>query len=162
MIVVADSSVLIGLSSIGQLGIIYAQFSAGVHVTSAVWREVVEQGQGRAGAQEVETAKWITLCDIRDRAFVQYLKMSLDDGEAESIGLARELGAGLILLDERDARDVAKCLGFKVLGTIGLLLWAKQTGKIKNLKPFLDELQDLANFRFSKSLYVAALQKAGE
>lgn len=162
MIVVADSSVLIALSAIGQLSVICARCPDGVLVPSAVWREVVEEGRDRPGAREISTAKWISMGQIKDNAFVQYLKMGLDDGEAEAIGLAREVNAGLVLLDERAARDVAKGLGLKVLGTIGLLIWAKRAGRVKNLRQLLDRLQGEANFRIGKTVYANALQEADE
>lgn len=94
--------------------------------------------------------------------FADYLRIALDDGEAESIALAREINANVILIDERDARDVAKSFGFHVLGTIGLLIWAKQSGHIIKLKELLDKLQNSANFRLSDSLYTFALHQANE
>lgn len=64
----------------------------------------------------------------------------IERGEAESIILAKELNADLILLDEKDARLIAECLGFRVLGTMGLLSLAKETGRIKRIKPLINEL----------------------
>lgn len=162
MIVVADSSVLISLSAIGQLNIIHARFPDGICLAPAVWREVVEQGQGRPGAKEVRAATWIKRFEFKDFVFAQYLQTGLDAGEAESIVLARELNAHLILLDERDARDIAKSLGFHVLGTIGLLIWAKQAGHTDSLKELLNTLRYTANFRFSDALYAFALHKVNE
>jgi predicted nucleic acid-binding protein len=43
-------------------------------------------------------------------------------GEAEAIALASELKADWTLLDERDGRRVAKSLGLKVTGILGILL----------------------------------------
>lgn len=162
MIVGADSSVLISLSAIGQLEISHARFPEGICIAPAVWREVVEQGQGRPGAEGVRIATWIKKFEIKDLVFAQYLQAGLEAGEAESIVLARELNADLILLDERDARDVAKSFGFHVLGTIGLLIWVKQTGHINNLKELLDKLLYTANFRLSDSLYAFALHQVNE
>lgn len=162
MIVVADSSVLISLSANGQLNIIHARFPEGICLTPAVWREVVEQGQGRPGAEEVRTARWIKRVEIKDLVFAQYLQSGLDAGEAESIVLAREINANLILMDERDARDVAKSFGVHILGTVGLLIWSKQSGHINKLKELLDKLRYTANFRLSVSLYAFALHQANE
>lgn len=141
---------------------IFARFPDGVLVPPAVWREVVEEGRDRPGAQEVSTAKWISMGEIKDKAFVQYLKTGLDDGESEAIGLVREIKADVVLLDERAARDAAKGLGFKVLGTIGLLIWAKRTGRVTNLRQLLDSLQYEANFRIGKAVYATALREADE
>ena len=41
-------------------------------------------------------------------------------GEAEVIALALEKKTDLVLLDEKEAREVAERLGFRVLGTVGL------------------------------------------
>ena len=53
MKVVADASVLIGLSSIQKLDMLHERFPEGVLVPPAVWKEVVEEGGGRPGAREV-------------------------------------------------------------------------------------------------------------
>jgi predicted nucleic acid-binding protein len=52
--------------------------------------------------------------------------MELDEGEAEAIALCREQQAELVLLDEKDARRVVRRLGLAVLGTVGVLIWAKR------------------------------------
>ena len=47
-LVISDSSTLIHLAAIGRLALL-EQFFKRVTVPPAVWREVVEQGRGRAG-----------------------------------------------------------------------------------------------------------------
>ena len=59
MKVVSNSSILIGLSAIGRLELLYRRFPEGIIVPDAVWREVVEAGHGRAGAEQVAGAEWI-------------------------------------------------------------------------------------------------------
>ena len=90
------------------------------------------------------------------------LKHDLDHGEAEAIALAKEIKADLILLDERAARKIAKSLSLKILGTVGVLIKAKQTENIDSLKVVLDVLRNQAQFRISDSLYELALQSVGE
>lgn len=53
------------------------------------------------------------------------LKIVVDEGEAEAIGLALEKGLRLII-DDRKARIYAKRLGVKVIGTAGILVRAKK------------------------------------
>lgn len=65
-------------------------------------------------------------------------------------------------MDERAARKIAKSLRLNVLGTVGLLIRAKQIGKISSLRDILDQLRDDAQFRISKSLYELALGTVGE
>ena len=46
----------------------------------------------------------------------------LDPGERASIALVRTLGAGLLLIDDRAGAAAARELGFRVAGTIGVLI----------------------------------------
>ena len=74
-------------------------------------------------------------------------RSSEDYGEAEVIALALEKKTDLVLLDEKEAREVAERLGFRVLGTVGLLIWAKREGLIKSVQENLDALREEAGFR---------------
>jgi predicted nucleic acid-binding protein len=105
-----------------------------------VWKEVVEQGGDRPGSHQVSKADWINVHDLKNQDISRILKMELDEGESEAIALADELKADVVLLDEKDARRIAKQLGLRVLGTIGILVWGKRVGKINNLRQVLDIL----------------------
>ncbi|SFM80395.1 DUF3368 domain-containing protein [Thermodesulforhabdus norvegica] len=161
--VVCNSSVLIALSAIGQLDVLQKRCEGTkLMIPKAVWREVVEEGKGEPGAQEVATADWIEVEEVRNRAVGEVLLAQLDHGEAEVIALAQEKGAALVLLDEKEARELAERLGLKVLGTVGLLIWAKQAGLIRSVHEQLDALQEKAGFRISPELYQRVLKEAGE
>ena len=162
MKVVSNTSVLIGLSTIGQLCLLRAVFPEGVLIPDAVWREVVVEGEGRAGAHDVSTATWISVQRVRMEAMVTLLRSELDAGEAEAIALAQEVEADVVLLDERDARRAAMRLGLKVLGTVGLLIEAKRSGRLSSVREQLDALQNRAKFRLSRRLYERALRESGE
>ncbi len=162
MKVACNSSVLISLSLIGQLELIHQRFPEGILIPAAVWQEVVEDGQGRSGVQQVAAASWIEVINVADSALVSLLKASLDAGEAEAIVLAKEQQAHIVLLDEKDARVLAGKLGLSVLGTVGILIWAKRARLIPSLRLQLDELQRVGKFRLGRSLYLEALKAAGE
>jgi len=51
-----------------------------------------------------------------------------------AIGLAVEVGAGAILIDDRPARRFAEAVGLNVIGTLGLVLQAKRAGIIGTVK----------------------------
>ncbi len=163
MKVVIDSSVLIGLASISQLHLITDVLEVEeVIIPAAVWREVVEEGQGRKGAKEVQAAEWISTETVDDQRLVKLLRTQLDAGEAEAISLAGETNADLVLLDEKEARETAKEMNLQVLGTVGILIKAKKASEINCLQKELDQLKTKANFRISKSLYRKALSEVGE
>ena len=65
----------------------------------------------------------------------------LHEGEAESIALAIELNAGIIILDETEARRIAEQHGLLVIGIIGILLKAKADKKIRSMRAELERLQ---------------------
>jgi predicted nucleic acid-binding protein len=56
---VINSSVLIALSTIGQLPLLNQRFPDGLLLPQAVWKEVVVTGAGQPGAQEVASASWL-------------------------------------------------------------------------------------------------------
>ena len=161
MLVVSNSSVLINLAILGRLRLLEMKFSE-IVVPKAVWQEVVVDGKGKPGAKEVGESSWIKMKNIKDKLLVRSLSQQLDDGESEAIALAIENGADLVLLDERDARETAETFSLELLGTIGILIWAKKEGHIRNFKAELDRLIKIAGFWISRDLYKRALVAAGE
>lgn len=145
---VTDSTCLIGLERIQRLDILTHVFSR-VIIPPAVQIEV--------GI----SASWITVQAPRSIMTVAALKTQLDDGEAEAIALALELDDVFIILDDLSARRVAKQLNLKVIGTVGMLLRAKQQKVIDEIKPLLTAL-NTADFRVSEAIIQNALRLAGE
>ena len=89
-------------------------------------------------------------------------RSSIDYGEAEVIALALEKKTDLVLLGEKEAREVAEKLGFRILGTVGLLIGAKREGLIKSVQENLDALREEAGFRLNPELYKQVLIELGE
>lgn len=93
---------------------------------------------------------------------VAELRLVLDAGESEAIALAEELKAEIVLMDELAGRGVAMNAGLTVLGTLGVLVRAKQQGLCPAIRPILDRLQQEINFFISPALRQRALNLAGE
>ncbi len=161
MIVVSDTSAIINLAMIGRLGLLHDIYTE-VVIPAAVYQEIVIQGAGKPGAIEVRTQPWFQQRAVVDTAFVSQLRRDLDDGEAEAIVLAQEIGADLLLIDDRAARRHAARLGLRFIGLLGVLLEAKKAGLLPAVKPALDDLISKAGFRVRSSLYQAFLASAGE
>ncbi len=141
---------------------LHQRFPGGIIIPQAVWYEVVETGEGYPGAREVASASFIEVCQVENTSLVSLLLMDLDNGEAEAIVLCQEKKASTILLDEKDARQVARRLGLPVLGTVGVLIWAKKAGLVTNLRDQLDTLQSNGKFRLSRLVYDRALRTVRE
>ncbi len=121
--VISNASPLIALSNIEQLELLNKLFKK-IIIPEAVYKEVVEEGKGRPGATEVKKAinKWIKVKEVKNLKEVNALRAILDYGEAEVIVLAQEIKADLLILDNKEPRIFATHLGFKLIGTIGVLI----------------------------------------
>ncbi len=161
MILVSNASPLIALARIGQLDLL-RQLYNDLMIPEAVWREVVVEGANQPGAEAVSSAAWIVAHAVTNRPLVQALRQELDAGEAEAIALAMERGTALLLMDERLGRDTARHLGIPYTGVLGVLVEAKHKGLVPAIKPLMDALRDLADFRISEALYQRVLQDEGE
>lgn len=161
MKIVSNSSPLINLARIGKLGLLRELYGELI-IPEAVWHEVVVEGSGQPGADEVKGADWIKAQVVTNRDLKRALHQELDAGEAEAIVLALEIGAELLLMDEHLGREVACHLGLRYTGLIGIFIEAKRKGHIRAVKPYLDSLRDMAGFRVSNELYLRVLQDEGE
>lgn len=158
MPVVSNTSPILNLAIVNQLILLHQQFGE-ILVPSAVLDEL-KVNEDRPGSQEIREAiscGWIQSRDVSKAPLAQLLKQTLDQGEAEAITLAIELRAEWILLDEREGRKVAKSLGLKVTGVLGVLLRAKQIGELELLQPIIDELINKAGFRIASELLAKIL-----
>jgi predicted nucleic acid-binding protein len=85
---------------------------------------------------------------------------TLQAGEREAISLAEALGADLILLDEKSARQVASRRGLRVTGVLGVLAEAASRGLL-NLPGALGRLTR-TSFRYSPALLKEVLHRFSE
>ena len=161
MIVVSNTSPLTNLAAIGQFDLLHRLY-ARLYIAEGVWDELNAQGKRWPGRDEVAAADWIERHAVQNQALITVLQRDLDRGEAETIALALELGADLVLLDEKEGRHAAQRLGLHIVGVVGVLLEAKANGALDVLRPHLDALRQTAGFYLSESLYRHALELMGE
>jgi uncharacterized protein len=99
---------------------------------------------------------------VEDIDLVEVLRRDLDGGEAEAIALAIQLKAERILLDEKEGRRIAKTLGLRSTGVLGVLLRAKQEGHLPSIREIVQQLQIEAGFRIGTELLTDILHESGE
>lgn len=146
--IIADSSCLIIYDRINQLEILQHTFSELI-VTDEVATEFGE------------LPDWIMIRKLTNEKQYVELARNLGKGEASSITLALEFEDCLLIIDERKGRKVAEELKIEIIGSLGVLIKAKEKRVIKSVKAILD-LIDKTNFRISESIKEKVLRKAGE
>ena len=157
MIVVCDSSPLIALSSVNRLDLLQLLFNT-VIIPVAVYDEVM----GTTAKIATELPSFIQAEPITTELPVRFLRLNLHPGESEAIALALERGIQGIVLDDKRAREIAAELGLKVIGTLGLLILAKQKGLLPNVRPIMAQIIERVNFRIAPSVLNRALSLIAE
>ena len=161
MIVVSNTSPLTNLAAIGQFDLLFKLYGT-LHVALGVRDELCFGERHWPGYDEVMNAMWIQHHQVSNDALVTALCRDLDRGEAESIALAVELQADLLLMDEQEGRRSAARFDLRTLGVVGVLIEAKAGGKIDLVRPHLDALRQVAGFYLGEAVYSFALEVAGE
>lgn len=126
-----------------------------------VWHELEEIG---------DPAAWSRLEDARSDGWLEVAVAPvsrcpefdrLHAGEIAALSLALERGADWLILDDGDARKVAKSFGLRIIGVLGLMVWAKRHGLIQDLAAAIDELRRTTGFRVSPQLLSQILLEGG-
>lgn len=85
----------------------------------------------------------------------------MDYGESEAVILFGELNADFLLIDDFKARNIAESLGITCIGSIGIILKAKEKGLVEELSPIFKYWMESNRF-FTKKLLNQVLEKFGE
>jgi len=149
---------LIALSTCGCCDLLKV-LHAPVVVAEAVMAEFLRGGKEKPAGLP-SAPDWLEVHPLR--AVPPFLLAEhLDAGEAAAIALAIERSIPLVAIDERRGRMVARALGLRVVGSVGILLRAKREGLIPAVKPRFDAMR-AGGVWLSQRLLDQALRQAGE
>jgi uncharacterized protein len=137
--VVSNTTPLLALLKIKKLHLLHQIYNT-IYVSGAVYKEI-ENGATKQFYCDLKTISWIKIEAIKDRGAKNYF-LDLDEGEAETIILASELPADIVILDEIMGRRHAKRSGLTITGTIGVLIKAKELKLIENVIPLLTQMKE--------------------
>lgn len=73
---------------------------------------------------------WISIKEIQNQSKFEEINQIVDKGEASAIALALETQNSILIIDERKGRKLARELNLEIIGTLRVLLLAKQKGII--------------------------------
>jgi predicted nucleic acid-binding protein len=144
--VYVDTSVLILLFKINQLNLLLLLYR-NVYITEEIrveYRDAIPN--------------WIL---VESSSTETSENFDLDKGEASLINNVIKYKNSLLIIDDAKARRVAKKLNLNFIGTIGIIIKAKQLGYINKIKPLLEKM-NLTNFRLAPDIQAKALLLAGE
>jgi predicted nucleic acid-binding protein len=132
--VLSDSSPLITLAKIGRLELLPKLYET-VTITPEVYAEVVVDGVRLAGSSEISAAAWIDVTPVQNPAELAAAqqRFGLGVGEVSVIVLSTELKVDVLLMDDMEARKLARREGLVVLGTVGVLLDAFKRNLLTDL-----------------------------
>jgi predicted nucleic acid-binding protein len=157
MLIVADTSALIALAACNALPLLDHLFQD-VRVPPAVFRECAVSG--KPGTERLESYLRSRVIEIDLQNFVISVA-GLGQGELEAMALFKHLRAERLLVDDHRARKVAHLNGIDVVGSLGVLLLAKESGLITQVRPLIIEIQ-AAGVRYGDQLVAEVLRLAGE
>lgn len=154
MPVVSNTSPIMNLAIVDKLFLLQKQFGE-IFIPPGVFEElrIEEELPGcHLMRKAIEEEQWIKVLAVDNLSLIQVLRRELDKGESEAIALALEIQAERLLLDEREARRIAKSLGLTVTGVLGIILHARNKGDLPSVSDTVSELREKAGFRISPQL----------
>jgi len=140
-LVIADAGPILSLALVDKLSVLDKLFDD-IRISKAVWEEISSDDTKPFHARIVSffQNKVETIKGRNDLTFI------MDYGESESVILYKELDADFLLIDDKKARNIFENYNINCVGTIGILIKAKEFGIIDSLKPIFTSF--LNNKRF--------------
>ena len=121
--------------------------------------EIERGGTDDPGVRALASADWLRI--VADPIPVALSNLNLGAGETAVLAHALANPGSGVILDDRAARNAAAGLGLPCLGTLGLILFAKTSGRLSAARPILESLRNQGMF-LSDAVLNRALLQVGE
>lgn len=152
--IIGDSSALISLAVMDRLTLLEEIFEE-VYIPQAVYDEVCIDTK----LQSLKLKQFLT--DKVIKVHLDIVKIGLGQGELEAITLYQNKKADFLLIDDKRAKSFAKLNSIQVIGSLGVILLAKEKGLIQSIRSDLEKLSS-SNLFISQSLIEKILKEFGE
>jgi predicted nucleic acid-binding protein len=153
--VVSDTSPLNYLILIGQINILPTLYGR-VIIPQSVYEELGAPETPEAVREwRANLPGWIEVSSEQPTSDIG--SSHLHAGERDAISLALRIQADTLIIDERRGREEAEKLGIRVIGTLGVIVAAHETGLLA-LAETIDRLRQ-TTFHVSPKLLAAILRK---
>jgi len=166
MIAIINASPLIYLGQIGALTLLPKLFTQ-CYTTNLVKYEVLSQKNApEYPILEDSFSEWLTIKEPSNQKLMKRLEeLKIHPGEASILALGKELHdkaeENILIIDDLTAREIARTLGLKITGTLGIILKTLHLSFIskKECKDFIRNLIENTTFRISATLYSKMLKE---
>ena len=152
--IIGDSSALVALSIMDRLDLLESIFGK-INIPKAVNNEVTISYKPQIVKLKIFLANKIINIEV------DISQIGLGKGELEAIALYKNMEADFLLIDDRRAKSFAKLNDVNVIGSLGVMVLAKELGKVKTIRDDLEKLLNSDVF-ISKSLIDRVLVGVGE
>lgn len=160
MIVVSDTTPLISLMKASRLDVLQKMFGD-ILIPEAVFEELTTNDSFQEEAEQIRSCAFIRRVSVDEQKSVAILRRAtgLDQGESEAIIYADDHQADFLLMDEASGRKVAKAMGLRIMGTVGVLVNAFEDGILtaEDVEDAFEVLRN-ANRRISEELIQNAME----
>jgi uncharacterized protein len=138
MIIIADTSALVALAVCDSLDLLIQLFDK-ISVPISVFKECTVPGKAQS-----DKLNLFLFDKISDVIFDHTLQLpaNLGKGEVDAMILYKKTNADYLLIDDNRARKVAQINGINIIGSLGVLVLAKNQNLIKKVSPFLQKLEN--------------------
>lgn len=154
--VIVDTGALISLGHVRQIELIGEIFD-NFYIANAVWEELLKYENPHFDKSNL----FLVENRVVKIKSINHLSVIMDYGESESVILYEELNANYLLIDDHKARSIAESFNVNCIGSIGILLKAKQLELINDLRPIFQSWLDNKRY-FSGNLLNQILIQVGE
>lgn len=155
MIVVSDSGPLISLMKAAKLDLLRELYGE-VRIPEAVYAGLTGNARYAEEAELIRSCSFVQVVAVGERKAVDILRRAsgLDLGESEAIVYADDNKADILLMEEDAGRRIARAMGLRVRGSLGILLlgYDKRILSAQEVDDALDRMK-AAHRRISEELY---------
>ena len=156
---VVNTSPLIHLAEAGLLHLL-REVAPTVWVPEPVTLEIRAYGGNDPTVHALAVHEWLEVQPVAAIA-ADILAWNLGAGESAVLALARAFPGSTAVIDDLAGRRCAEALGLSLRGTVGLVLAAKQAGRLAAARPILVQLRDRGMY-LSDAVLKRALRWVGE
>ncbi len=156
-VVIANATPIVSLCTIEQEEILHQLFQQ-ITIAEAVEQELRAQHKPGSSFPDLD---WVNVVAVQNTELVRSLLKDIDSGEAETIALALQMNADIVLIDELAGYRIAKNFDLQVFRTLSLLKTAKSRNIISEVRPLVEEMVRKGRW-YSQSVINGFLRDIGE